>query len=450
MKAFPMLLVVVCALAGCGKDATAPDSVAEKMEIVSSPSVNGTVGVAVTDRPSVVVRAHNGNPISGVRVHFVASLSTAVLSGFDVVTDASGRATLGSWILSTTAGQNVVTAYAESLKATFVAVGLAAAPASLSKTSGDDQIALAGSTLQMPLTVVVRDAYDNLVSGALVTFVVTSGDVSPATLAVITDGEGIARASGWTLGASGVQSITANVDGVPPVTFTARVAADDCAPISIPLNALIDSREFGCVLPDGSSASFYLIDTKAQTAFEIAQLLSTFKGGLTLTTDKGHPIGESSSSAGVSDFRAFVPPGKYVLRITSLTSESRVYQLSLKTIEQAAPGCVDTYLALNSDISQALSPGDCKPSGSYPEDHYRVFVTSGTRVVVLMASDEVDNVVSVLDPTGDYVAGTNTSGSYPEGEGARVVFTATKTGYYWVVAATTYFVGRYTLRVLSQ
>jgi hypothetical protein len=66
-----------------------------------------------------------------------------------------------------------------------------------------------------------------------------------------------------------------------------------------------------------------------------------------------------------------------------------------------------------------------------------------------MGSVEVDNVISVMDPDKEFV--TSTSGSSLEDGvyGARVGFTALKTGYYLVIATTAYFPGPYSLIVQS-
>ncbi len=99
--------------------------------------------------------------------------------------------------------------------------------ASVSSYQGDGQTANTGTAVATPPAVRVTDAGGNPVSGASVTFAVTSGGGSlTAPTTVNTDANGVAIVGGWTLGATaGANTLTATValPGITgnPVTFTA-------------------------------------------------------------------------------------------------------------------------------------------------------------------------------------------------------------------------------------
>src|SRR5207248_4011606 len=65
---------------------------------------------AVSSPPSVLVKDANGNPVAGVAVTFAVAPENGTITGGSQTTNASGVATVGSWTLSPTAGQNTLTA----------------------------------------------------------------------------------------------------------------------------------------------------------------------------------------------------------------------------------------------------------------------------------------------------------------------------------------------------
>jgi outer membrane protein OmpA-like peptidoglycan-associated protein len=91
--------------------------------------------------------------------------------------------------------------------------------------AGNSQSATAGTAVAVRPSVVVRNGFGNVVSGATVVFAVASGGGSLASSGTVTsDGSGIATAPVWTLGSSpGSNSLTATVTGAAesPLTFTA-------------------------------------------------------------------------------------------------------------------------------------------------------------------------------------------------------------------------------------
>src|SRR5204863_9618787 len=144
-----------------------------------------------------------------------------------VITQARGSTTTTTATMATTAGSNTFTATAAGTgtPVTFTATGTAGAATQLTIHAGDMQVALAGTAVAIPPSVLLTDAFSNPVSGVPVTFAATSGGstVDPTT-PVTTKPDGIAAVTSWTLGAaSGSNTLTATAPGVSSLTFTATV-----------------------------------------------------------------------------------------------------------------------------------------------------------------------------------------------------------------------------------
>src|SRR5439155_112805 len=90
--------------------ATATAGTAATLAPNSATSQTAPAGSAVSTPPSVIVKDANGNPVAGVAVTFAVAPGNGTITGGSQTTNASGVATVGSWTLSPTAGQNTLTA----------------------------------------------------------------------------------------------------------------------------------------------------------------------------------------------------------------------------------------------------------------------------------------------------------------------------------------------------
>jgi hypothetical protein len=131
-------------------------------------------------------------------------------------------------------GRNSVTATVAGLSGSpvaFNAVGQVGPAAAIVATSATTQSAPFSSAVTAPPAVQVRDLFGNGVSGVSVTFTVTAGAgvIAPASPAVVvTDANGNAALTTWTLGASlGTNTVTAAAAGLTgsPVSFNATATA---------------------------------------------------------------------------------------------------------------------------------------------------------------------------------------------------------------------------------
>ncbi|MEX2178395.1 MAG: hypothetical protein WD801_06775 [Gemmatimonadaceae bacterium] len=116
--------------------------------------------------PTVTVLDAGGTPVAGETVTFsVASGAGAVITDSVKVTDAQGKATLGSWTLGTVVGPQSITARAGTASATFTATAVPASPSKLVFAVHPFSAGV-GAAIAPAIKVEVRDSLDNRVTSA--------------------------------------------------------------------------------------------------------------------------------------------------------------------------------------------------------------------------------------------------------------------------------------------
>lgn len=170
------------ALAACGGgDGPAapppePPRTPSKVGILEGSGQDTIAGAPVTIRPAVIVTDAKNVPFAGVPVTFSVTRGGGTATGATVSTGADGVARVGSWVLGddTRPGQQTLTANVANLPpVTFTATARPVRPASIAKVSADSQFVAIAALI--PLTVAVRDAFQNLVPGAPVRFNASCG-----------------------------------------------------------------------------------------------------------------------------------------------------------------------------------------------------------------------------------------------------------------------------------
>ena len=226
-----------------------------------SQSVSGTATVETTPPPAgfTMVMTHSpwpiapgggmgftvqvredGSPAQGETVTFSVSPDdgTASLNSTSATTDSNGQASTTLSVGSDASGSYTVTAThgSQSVSGTAtvetsaqqrdnppektVQVSTVLPPQTL-ETSGEDQQGPAGTVLDEPFVVTVRDQNGDLLEGAQVTFAVTAGGGTLSATTATTDDNGQA-ATTLTLGSEpGTNTVSAIVKGLESVTFTA-------------------------------------------------------------------------------------------------------------------------------------------------------------------------------------------------------------------------------------
>lgn len=219
--------------------ATANAAAASQIAAVSGSGQTGQVATALTSAIVVRVADQFNNPVQGTSVTFAAGGGGSV-NPLSAQTGANGQAQT-TWTLGQTAGNQTATATSGTLTGspvTFNATATAGTAASVAKSAGDGQSATAGTAVAMPPAVVVKDGFNNVKAGAIVTFAVASGGGSVTKPIDTTDASGIALVGSWILGAAGANTLTATVTGPGitgnPATFTATAT-----PVGAPANVVV-------------------------------------------------------------------------------------------------------------------------------------------------------------------------------------------------------------------
>ena len=171
-----------------------------------------TVSFSVTAGGGMLSSTTDANPCT------VASSTSSTTATTDANGHAATRLTLGSDL-----GTNTVEATVEGLEpVTFTATAAEQAmPHSLTKVCGDSQEGMASEQLAESLVVLVSDENGAAMAGVVVSFTVTAGGGTLSAATATTDANGRA-ATRLTLGSdAGTNTVSATVEGLEPVTFTA-------------------------------------------------------------------------------------------------------------------------------------------------------------------------------------------------------------------------------------
>jgi hypothetical protein len=214
--------LVLLALAACG-DATGagPSGPAAVIQVAAGMDQSARAGSELPNPLVVSVEDAQGRPVPNQVVNFrVVSGGGSVFAGA-AQTNAEGRAQ-ERWTLGTVAADsqrvevravdpNTGTAQ---VFAVFRADAVAGPAAAIEKSSSDPQGSIGGHATPAPRVRVV-DQYGNPVSGAAVTFAVTSGGGSVSGASSTTDTAGLATVGSWKMGPqAGANTLTATAAGV--------------------------------------------------------------------------------------------------------------------------------------------------------------------------------------------------------------------------------------------
>ena len=214
--------------------ATARPGAPAKAELVTPPPPSGVSGVPLSPQPSIQLQDIFGNPdeVAGTSVTAAVQGAGASLGGTTtVLTDASGTAHFTDLRVNGAPGDYSLSFSSPPIPPVSASLHLAAGSAVvLSKHAGDNQVAVAGTAVSINPAVIVRDASANPLAGVEVTFAIGLGGGSIAGAVATTNAQGIASSGSWTVGAiAGLNTLTATIAGLPPVTFDATGIAGAAA-----------------------------------------------------------------------------------------------------------------------------------------------------------------------------------------------------------------------------
>ena len=399
----------------------------------------GTVDLALPAALGVTVRDKYHNPISGLAVTW-APQNGGSASPATGMTDPAGQAGT-QWKLPTTAGAVTLNASAGSLSAVFHATANAGAPTQLIKMgSSDGQTGDPGQPLAQPISVTVRDLFDNPVPNVSVSFTTASGSASPATVSTTSSGQANTT---WTLGtATGSVTLNAAAAGVAtPVTFTATVNAPD--PCSSHGVLVIGTTVTGnvansqCASPlTRNYADLWTLNLSGSTPLEIVETSDASSEDTFLTLFRGQYassqlVGANDDVDGNngnfnSDIRFLGGSGQFIVGASFVTSyigdHGGAYHLTAKSWSGAVTSCQDVYAVNGTSTSQQLDNDDCPATTTRNHsDRVYLMLRPGETVTVTMSSSVFDAKLELEDGYGAIVATDDNGGG---GTNARITYTA--------------------------
>jgi hypothetical protein len=469
------MISALAVLAACGDGDILSGGTSTRVQAarVGGDGQTATVMSPVAVPPSVRVTNRELQPLPGVAVRFAVGEGGGSVTGGETLTDSAGLATVGSWVLGRRPGRNVLLAtIADSLTVGFEATAVAGPPASLAKQSGDGQTGQVLQAVTAP-SVLVRDAYENPVSGVSVLFTVTGGNGVVQEATQTTDGTGVARVASWVLGpTAGPNTLVASVTGLSPVTFTA-IGIDSCAnTIAYSLGSTVEGTlsAISCKLWGGEYTDRYELSVSATTSLRLDMNSDDFFPHLSLFDTDGAAL--ASELYYCEDYpycgeyrlsvRLLLGSGDYLVGAgahvygNSTTPAGGAYSFSSTVVPEDVESCSDASAgvppllvpgASGVTTTQRIETTDCQDQYwfrgvryVYYYDQLAVYIEAGRTYTISMESTDFDTYLRVGGVSNDDSGG---------GSDSQIVFTADESALYWIYAGThlTGETGSYTLTI---
>jgi hypothetical protein len=201
--------------------ATAPAG--STLTLLAGDGQTGFAGDSLKRAVQVVLKNSGGSPVPSVVVTWTVLTGGGALRAATSKTGATGIST-NRWLLGAAGPQTIRASIVGVGEVDFSATSVDPTTATITIQAGDAQAAPAGDTLPRVVSVVVKDASNNVVPGVGISWAVLSGGGSVPAAVTYTSPTGIA-ASRWVLGSTaGPQTLQAGIPGGASVTFTAAAA----------------------------------------------------------------------------------------------------------------------------------------------------------------------------------------------------------------------------------
>ena len=190
-------------------------------------------GTAVKVRPTIVARDAHDNPVPNVAVTFTPTSGHGSVTLSTAMTDESGTASVGSWILGTEGTPQELTASAAGVPPViFSATSRARVPFRIAPHPSNPGSVTIGDRIRP--AVVVLDELDDPVEGVAVTFSTSGHGNSVVGPAAVSDLNGVATVGEWRVGTCLLTAtLTASASGVAPLDMTVPVSHDVAGSMSV-------------------------------------------------------------------------------------------------------------------------------------------------------------------------------------------------------------------------
>lgn len=254
-----VLVAAMLAAAGC-MESTGPQADnggrnEPQITAVSPTTLSGEAGFALAEPVRVKVTDGAGAPMANETVNFEVTGGGGSVNPATATTDATGIAST-VWLLGPTPGSNTLRASRGTSTVSLTAIGADGLGAAIVRVSGGTADSLpAGCAINEPLVVKVLDQAGSPVSGATVSFEVTSGDGTVSTPVVKTGADGMTSTKlrvGFQGGANVVRAVLRTV-ARPSVEFVARSAPAAPNGYSVLGNKIYDPNTCAPILFHGAA-----------------------------------------------------------------------------------------------------------------------------------------------------------------------------------------------------
>ena len=244
-NAYTVLASVAGVVSSAGFSVSNTAGAANSIAATSGSGQTANISSAFASSLQVTVNDTYGNPVSGVSVTYTAPSTGASATFSNGTNTRSSTTNAQGQIAAAVTANSAAGAYTVTASATGVATpagfslaNQTGAPASVTVSSGSGQSAGINTTFAASLTVLVRDAGNNPVSGITVTFAApafgASGTFAAGLDTATTNAQGLATSAAFTAnGTLGGYTVTASVNGVAtPASFSLNNTVGTPATIS--------------------------------------------------------------------------------------------------------------------------------------------------------------------------------------------------------------------------
>ena len=317
--------------------------------------------------------------------------------------------------------------------------GVGQVPSALVAVSATNQNATPGTAVADPPSVLVHDQAGAPLSDVTVRFAVTSGGGSVTGGTVVTDASGVATVGSWILGpGTGVNTLTATVGSLPPITFTANGPDNPCVVSATHTIGTTSSGALAsgdCQLSDGSFID-YISTTVATAGTYIFNQTSDFDTFLLLYVAAGHIIGFNDDNLTTlstnSIIKALLPAGDFTLAASSYDPNiTGAYTITSAASSATVTNCEDVFVVRGISSDQSLQSPDCA-NGGFNTDDYIIFLVAGEQVTISMSSTAVDSKLGIYFNSALRASNDNKDATTTD---AQLTYLPPVSGFY-VIAAT--------------
>lgn len=345
-------------------------------------------------------------------------------------------------------GESVVDVDANTVTATltgFSVYGLLSmgGPESAAIEAGDGQTGPVGQPVTVPPAVLVLNGRGDPLADVTVTFAVSEGDGSVAETSVTTDASGLASPSAWTLGSEGSHGLTATVEGLDPLVFTATAvpACDYTAPYVLGETVEGTLGAPDCVDAAGRFADYHHLELAEPTELTLTMTADGFDPVVGVYTPDGrYVVAQYASSRGFT--RAHLAPGVYRVGTRRMDTDSTTvapdsagaYTLTVEQATHTAESCDvanNVYVTPGVTATGTISTGHCPdPYSEDPEQRsmgYPTAMKAGHTYTYTLTADTAA-LLSLWNAAGEHadLARTSQAGT------VHITYTAEQDGFHGV------------------